>query len=258
MNLLLRTTALVLFMLSRTPAVAAAPATMISEKSDNSTQNEVCSKTFKHNLSGLYGIPSTTNYSPTQPHVDFDVLYAKAHHGQKELEQICKNTALLTSTHAYFSGVKSEQRARQKIAHELNGEVNRITDLARATIVAEDIESLMLAYEQLNRFTKIVKTKNRFKTPARSGYRDLNLLVQLPHSNIVAEVQLHLKAIADVKSGEEHDIYEEIQSIERAAASQSRQLNEIEVARIHHLRNQSRSLYQDAWQPYITTNLIAA
>ena len=116
----------------------------------------------------------------------------------------------------------------------------------------------MLAYEQLNRFTKIVKTKNRFKTPARSGYRDLNLLVQLPHSNIVAEVQLHLKAIADVKSGEEHDIYEEIQSIERAAASQSRQLNEIEVARIHHLRNQSRSLYQDAWQPYITTNLIAA
>ena len=245
-------------MLSRTPAFAAAPTTIINDKPNNSTQNEVCSKTFKHNLSGLYGIPSTNYYRPMQPYTDFDVLYAKAHHGQKELEKICKNTALLTSTHAYFSGVKSEHRSRQKIAHELNGEVNRITDLARATIVADDIESLMLAYEQLSRLTKIVKTKNRFKTPARSGYRDLNLLVQLPYSNLIAEVQLHLKAIADVKSGKEHDIYEEIQTIERVVKSESRQLNEIEMARIHHLRRQSKALYQDAWQPYITTNLIAA
>ena len=54
--------------------------------------------------------------------------------------------------------------------------------------------------------------KNRFKKPTASGYRDLNLLVRLPKTNLIAEVQLHLKAIADVKSGPEHDLYEQIQN----------------------------------------------
>jgi ppGpp synthetase/RelA/SpoT-type nucleotidyltranferase len=257
MSLFLRTTALMLLMLSRAPAFAAIPTAPGNEENRSTNQNEVCSKAFKHNLSGLYGIQSISS-SPIQPYADFDVLYSKAHQAQAELETLCKSTALLTSTEAYFAGVKSSERAKEKIAYELDGKTERITDLARATIVADDIEGLMSAYEVLNRETTIVKVKNRFKKPAASGYRDLNLLVQLPKTNLVAEVQLHLKAIADVKSGPEHAIYEKIQKIERTAAIESRDFNEIEQAQVRNMRRESKELYQNAWQPYITTHLSAA
>ncbi|MDA0147685.1 RelA/SpoT domain-containing protein [Vibrio sp. LaRot3] len=258
MSLFLRTTALMLLMLSRTPAFAAVPvAAPNNDGSRSANQNQVCSKAFKHNLSGLYGIQSTAA-TPTQPYSDFDILYSKSHQAQFELETICKSTALLTGTNAYFAGIKSSDRAQQKIALELDGQVDRITDLARATIVADDVASLMEVYEVLERETTVVKVKNRFKKPAPSGYRDLNLLVQLPKTNLVAEVQLHLKAIADVKSGPEHDLYEQIQQIERRADVEKREINEFEVAQINNMRRQSRQLYQDAWQPYITTHLSAA
>lgn len=257
MSLFLRTTALMLLMLSRAPAFAAIPTAPAGEQNRSGNQNEMCSKAFRHNLSGLYGIASTNN-TPRQPYSDFDILYSKAHQAQAELETLCKSAALLTSTEAYFAGVKSSDRAKAKIEHELDGQVERITDLARATIVADDIESLTTVYEILNRETTIVKVKNRFKNPAASGYRDLNLLVQLPKTQLVAEVQIHLKAIADVKSGPEHDLYEKIQKIERQAAAESRDLSEFEIAQIRTMRSQSKELYQHAWQPYLTTNLSAA
>ncbi|EMQ2878062.1 RelA/SpoT domain-containing protein [Vibrio navarrensis] len=258
MSLLLRTTALMLLVLSRAPAFAAIPnAPSNQEEPPANSQGQVSSKLFRHSLSGLYGIQSTDT-QPTQPYSDFDILYSKAHQAQLELETIVTSTALLTDTHPYFAGVKSAQRAKEKVALELNGDASRITDLARATIVANDVASLVSVYEALSRETRIVKVKNRFKTPAESGYRDLNLLVRLPKTNLVAEVQLHLKAIADVKSGPEHDLYEQIQTMERQASAAQRDLNEMELTAIKQLRSQSKSLYQQAWQPYLTTHLEAA
>ncbi|MDF2152337.1 phosphoribosylglycinamide formyltransferase [Vibrio sp. CAU 1672] len=257
MSLFLRTTALMLLVLSRAPAFAALPNTPSNEQNRSQSQNEVSSKLFKHSLSGLYGIQSTDT-TPVQPYSDFDVLHSKAHQAQFELETICKSTALLTDTEPHFAGIKSKQRAITKIAHELDGQTNRITDLARATIVANDVSSLVSAYEALERETTILKVKNRFKKPAASGYRDLNLLVRLPKTNLVAEVQLHLKAIADVKSGPEHELYKNIQQIERAAKVEGRSLNDWEMATINKMRIQSKDLYQQAWQPYLTTHLEAA
>ncbi|UTT84654.1 RelA/SpoT domain-containing protein [Vibrio pelagius] len=257
MSVFLRTTALMLLVLSRAPAFAATVSTNSAEPTRTPAQNQVSSKVFRHSLSGLYGIKAFDS-KPTQPYTDFDVLYSKSHQAQAELETICKSTALLTNSEALFAGVKSQARAQEKIALELNGDVTRITDLARATIIANDVESLVEVYEAVSREADVVKVKNKFKSPADSGYRDLNLLVRLPKTNIIAEVQLHLKAIADVKSGPEHELYEIIQGIERNAMAQNRSLNDIEAAQINNLRRQSLELYQQAWQPYITTHIKAA
>ncbi len=258
MSVFLRTTALMLLVLSRAPAFAAAPvSTSSTDQSRTPVQNQVSSNVFRHSLSGLYGIKAFDS-RPTQPYTDFDILYSKAHQAQAELETICKSTALLTNSEALFAGVKSQSRAQEKIDLELDGDVTRITDLARATIIANDVESLVEVYESLSREADVVKLKNKFKSPADSGYRDLNLLVRLPKTNIIAEVQLHLKAIADVKSGPEHELYEIIQGIERHAIAEKRPINDIEAAQINNLRRQSLELYQQAWQPYITTHIKAA
>ncbi len=258
MSVFLRTTALMLLVLSRAPAFAAAPvSTSSTDQSRTPSQNQVSSNVFRHSLSGLYGIKAFDS-RPTQPYTDFDILYSKAHQAQAELETICKSTALLTNSEALFAGVKSQSRAQEKIDLELDGDVTRITDLARATIIANDVESLVEVYESLSREADVVKLKNKFKSPADSGYRDINLLVRLPKTNIIAEVQLHLKAIADVKSGPEHELYEIIQGIERHAIAEKRPMNDIEAAQINSLRRQSLELYQQAWQPYITTHIKAA
>ncbi|CAH0525875.1 RelA/SpoT domain-containing protein [Vibrio hippocampi] len=258
MSQFLRTAALMLLVLSRAPAFAVTlNPSETNQSKGKQEQNQISASTFKHSLSGLYGIESF-DQAAKQPYEDFDVLYSKAHQAQSELEALCKTTTLLTQTESLFSGVKSYQRAQEKIATELGGETNKITDLARATIVANDVDSLVGAYETLSREAKIVRVKNRFKSPAPSGYRDLNVLVKLPKTGIIAEVQFHLQAIADVKSGPEHDLYEIIQDIERNALAQQRVLNDFETAQIASLRRQSLQLYQDAWQPYITTHIKAA
>ncbi|MDG3088016.1 RelA/SpoT domain-containing protein [Vibrio hannami] len=258
MSLFLRTLTLSLLILSKAPAYAAI-SQEVSKKTEEPKENanQINPKLFKHSLSGLYGIENIS-YKPIQPIKDFDALYSKAESAQQELENICKTTALLSNTNTEFAGVKSKSRAQVKVTTELNGEANRITDLARATLIADDIDGLVTAYESLARETKIVKVKNRFKNPAPSGYRDLNVLIELPESKLIAEVQLHLKSIAEVKNGPEHDLYEVIQGIERDAAKTNRLLTEYESHRIASLRRQSLELYQNAWQPYITTEIRAA
>ncbi|MCL9776684.1 RelA/SpoT domain-containing protein [Vibrio methylphosphonaticus] len=258
MSMFFRAAALTLLVLSRAPAFAAPlDQSNSNQTKGNQEQNQISPSNFKHSLSGLYGIDPIDS-RVAQPHDDFDVLYSKSHQAQHELESLCKTTALLTQTESQFAGVKSSERALNKINTELNGQVDQITDLARATIVANDVSSLVSAFEALSREAKVVRVKNRFKSPNPSGYRDLNILVELPKTRIIAEVQLHLKAIAEVKSGPEHDLYQVIQGIERNAASLGRSLNDIETAQIVSLRRQSKELYQNAWQPYITTHIQAA
>ena len=97
---------------------------------------------------------------------------------------------------------------------------------------------------------EVVKVKNRFNEPVRSGYRDLSLLVMLPKTKMIAEIQIHLSEISKIKSGAEHDVYEIIQKIERLAHAENRPLSKIEESQIAKARNESRILYEKAWGLY--------
>lgn len=250
-------TILTLLVFSRAPALASAEPVAQNLPKKVQTQNQVSSKRFRHTLNGLYSISSMQS-NALQPYSDFDTLYNHAEKAQLELETICQSTALITNSQSISVGVKSKQRAQEKIKTDLANNTNQITDLARATIVSNDIESLVSTFELLEKQTNVIGVKNRFKNPAPSGYRDLNLLIELPDTKIIAEVQLHLAEIAKVKSGPEHDLYKQIQDIERSALASNRTLSDIDIARIIDLRRQSLDLYHYAWQPYITTKIKAA
>lgn len=252
MKFFFRATTIMLLLLTRTPASALA-AQITQTDPDRRTQiDETCPQSFKHSLSGLYSISDLNSVDISQPTAHFDALYQQANLAQNELTVLCKSIALNTQTTPLFSGVKSKERAQEKIQKELNGHADQITDLARATIVAKDIPSLVYAFEQLQQQATVVQIKNRFKTPTPSGYRDLKILVKLPKTGIVSEVQFHLAEIADIKNGQEHKIYEQVQLIERTAALENRELNDIETAQMRNLRAQSQDLYHDAWQYYLT------
>ena len=209
-------------------------------------------KSYAKDLSGLYSVKSFQSSHIKQPYSEFDLLYQNAITGQSELENITEFIALATATHTFSSGVKSQQRAINKINSKLSGNNDQIMDLARTSIVAQDVQSLMNAFELIEQKTQIVRIKNRFKTPGASGYRDLSLLVRLPESKIIAEVQIHLEAFSVIKNGKEHDNYEQIQQIERKQLTENRVLSEIELASLNKLRKQSKQMYHNAWNQYLS------
>lgn len=207
---------------------------------------------YSKDLEGLYSVKEFQVNQIEQPYNEFAALYHNAIAAQSELETITERIALESGTLTFSSGIKSEQRAMNKINSKLAGNSEKITDLVRTSIVAKDIPALMNAFALLENETQLLRIKNRFKTPGASGYRDLSLLVRLPDSQIIAEVQLHLEAFSVIKNGKEHDNYEQIQQIERLQLTENRPLNELELASIKRIRRESQQLYQQAWNQYLS------
>ncbi|WP_372882411.1 RelA/SpoT domain-containing protein [Psychromonas sp.] len=205
-----------------------------------------------HNLAGLFSIKEYQSSYLKQPYNDFDLLYQKAILAQSELETVIDQIALKTNAYTFSSGLKSKQRAMRKITLKHAGRSEKITDLVRTSIVAQDVPTLINSFELLAQQTQLVRIKNRFANPNCSGYRDLSLLLRLPESGIIAEVQLHLEAFSFIKNGEEHNNYEQIQQIELLQISERRGLSEIELTAIDKLRRESKLLYQQAWQQYLS------
>ncbi|GAB3522824.1 RelA/SpoT domain-containing protein [Photobacterium alginatilyticum] len=255
---LLRTCFVLMFVLGRSPVASAALPEYNNADIENPSPVQGSKETFQRSLSGLYSIPSYRSPTLIQPHSDFDALYQQAASAQSELEDVLSQVSLLTAAQPVLPGLKSKARAQQKIATELEGQTELLTDLARGSLVTNNIGSLVQSFELLNKEVTVVEVKNRFKTPAPSGYRDLKLLVRLPKTQHIAEIQLHLEEISVIKNGAEHEIYEQIQTIERKATTEQRDLNDIELAKLASLRQQSRAMYQTAWHQYLQPEAIAS
>ena len=214
--------------------------------------------TYLRSLSGLYSVQSFRKNNLVQPLDDFENLYRLGLSAQQELELMTQQAALLSGTRAISAGIKSQERALAKIDGKFDGDSARITDIVRTSLVAEDIPSMMAAFEHMTRDHELVEVKNRFKNPGPSGYRDLKVLMRMPESGMIAEVQFHLEEFATIKNGDEHENYEQIQQIERRQQAEQRELNDIERARIAQLRQESQQLYQDAWDGYLTQSARSA
>ncbi len=250
---LIRTCFVLIAVFGRNPIASAQVTVTIPIQSTTTiTSQELPKMTTPKALQDLMRIDDYRQTDLTQSTQNFEQLYTQGHQAQNELSQWLHQIAWVSQGTPMIPAPKSVERARIKIETELNGQVNRITDIARGTLVLKDIESLLTAYTWLAQRVDILEVKNRFKAPAQSGYRDMKCLVRLPESQHIAELQLHLEGIANIKNGVEHQIYETIQHIERRATKDNRALSETETQRIALLRGHSQKLYQTAWQQYQT------
>jgi len=78
------------------------------------------------------------------------------------------------------------------------------------------------------------------------GYRDIMMNLRMKNGHIV-EVQIHLKAILDVKSGPGHALYERIRTIDAQAKHENRRLTPEEMAERQNLVAEMTILYDDAY-----------
>ena len=133
--------------------------------------------------------------------------------------------------------IKSQKRVQEKTQIELNGDYNKITDMWAASLVFPNEKELLTAFEKIKNRDDIVKIRDRWNNPLPQGYRDIKLNFALSNGAIV-ELQLHHKAIMQVKNGIDHDIYEFV----RSNKDNSEMKNNVERA-----RNLQVVLYESVW-----------
>ncbi|MBD1941127.1 DUF4157 domain-containing protein, partial [Coleofasciculus sp. FACHB-712] len=177
---------------------------------------------------------------------DLDKLYKQAEEAQPELYEKVTQIASETSGVAKLpQALKGRERAMEKTMADYKGDVSKLVDIARGSIVYKSFPDLMGGLDVCNRNLTLVREKNRFAQPTPAGYRDILLNVQLSNGHI-AELQLHLTQILEVKSGAGHKIYEEVRKIEAAAQTADRALSSEEKAKIDQLNAEAKALYDQA------------
>ena len=184
--------------------------------------------------------------TPRQGSNDLDQLYRDAAAAQQELSSLTRSIAdELGGTPRIPPELKGRARAQEKIDADYGGDPSRITDLARSTIEFENPTQLRQAMERLRGSTEIVRVKDRFENPV-DGYRDVMMNVRMSNGHIV-EVQLHLRAILEVKNGPGHALYEQVRSIDARAQTEGRPLTPDETSRRAQLVEEMTGLYDAAF-----------
>lgn len=179
---------------------------------------------------------------------DLDLLYAEAEAAQGELYKKTIDVANATNGRASLPAtLKGRERATEKTKSDYGGDVSKLVDLARGSIIYESYFNLLKGLSACQTTFSIVREKNRFAQPTAAGYRDILLNVQLSNGHI-AELQLHLTQILDVKSGVGHKLYEEMRTIQAQADEAKRALTAEEQAKVEKLIAESRMHYDAAFE----------
>jgi hypothetical protein len=174
-------------------------------------------------------------------------LYEEAAVAKVEFDPIVSNIASITNGTAKIPKLKAQNTAVAKSEGEYGGDHSRLVDICRASIIYNSYKDLMEGLGKSKEMITLVREKNRFAEPTPAGYRDILLNVRLSNGHI-AELQLHLQAIMDVKNGVGHDLYEQIREIGRAAEAAGQALTPEEAAKVEQLVQESRIHYDAAFE----------
>ncbi|MGW4351626.1 WXG100-like domain-containing protein [Nocardia sp. NPDC004582] len=142
---------------------------------------------------------------------------------------------------------KDETRAWDKVKG-YDGDVSRLTDLVGAKIVFDHVSDAYRALEMIENDprVRIVEFEDRFDRPTPSGYRDLQMKVQLENGHI-AELRLHLSHI-DAVASYEHALYEVQRDFKALAKDENRAMHPEETALSTELKRNVSGRFWEATQ----------
>jgi hypothetical protein len=114
----------------------------------------------------------------------------------------------------FMGPLKGEDRAKEKVNGDYNGDWSQVKDMVRATIAVPMVSQIPKVLAQLKAagMELAQKPKNNLIKPLPGGYRDINLIVKTP-SGLLAELQIHIKPMTLAKE-KGHKHYEDSRSVE--------------------------------------------
>ncbi len=137
--------------------------------------------------------------------------------------------------------VKGTKRALEKAVLDYRGDVSKLTDIIRASIVIErghPLSSWRTVRKRLGeQFPTIIKDKNRF------GHTPYDYLLVVEINGVPAEVQIHVRDVLDAKSKGVHDLYEEWRQI--SALDELHDASETQRRRKRELQTQMAAIFVD-------------
>lgn len=171
------------------------------------------------------------------------VLYEQAAHAMLGLGRETTNVAAASRGNARLCPeLKGRERALQKVQADYGGHPEKLMDLARASIVYDDAESLEKGVE-IVRAMDVVREKNNFETP-NGGYRDYNFNIRI--EGHICELQLHLSQIMDAKK-KGHKHYNVVRDIEAQQKEHGGPLTEADTNKKENAQGSMWKLYNDAY-----------
>ncbi|WP_328348914.1 toxin glutamine deamidase domain-containing protein [Micromonospora sp. NBC_00421] len=182
-----------------------------------------------------------------------DSLYAAAAVAQLELNKLAVDLTYdgggVVGSAGWRRGPKDRQRAEDKV-RKYRGDVSRLRDLAGAKVEFQSLHDLYRALDRLRSYpeARIVRCEDRFVVPQESGYRDVQLVLEMTNGHL-AEFRLHLAALDEVAAWE-HALYEVRRDLDSLARQDGRTLTGVEWALVTSILRQQQQLF---WRALMST-----
>ncbi len=146
-------------------------------------------------------------------------LYSKAKASEAGFKSTVEGLASDTGGKAVFTPpefaepgtiLKSRGSAERKLKDELDGDVSKLGDVVRGTVLYNSVTETRAGLKAFiqSHGASIVRIKDRHENPIVSGYRDVLVNYRMPNG-LTAEIQFNSKTMMDYKLGEGHKLYEE-------------------------------------------------
>ncbi|MBQ0892593.1 hypothetical protein KBX37_05655 [Micromonospora sp. U56] len=179
------------------------------------------------------GFDRSRSDDPAYRKAYLDELYEAAAVAQIDLNRVASELAYVDGEAVGHPGwrpkPKDRRRALDKI-EKYRGNASRLRDLAAAKVEFRCLDDLYAALARLRDRpdVRIVQYEDRFLAPQDSGYRDVQLVLEMPNGHL-AEFRLHLAALDEVAVWE-HVLFEVRRDLASLAREGARGLSDTEKA----------------------------
>jgi hypothetical protein len=143
--------------------------------------------------------------------------------------------------YAVVGGVKGITRIATKAVTDYDGDLGQVKDIVRGSIVVNTVEEATESIRRLGTMEGVEvvtdSLKDKMNDPLKTGYADASLLIRLPKTGMLAEIQIITKPMLEakqVKGG--HKLYEAWR-LQPKGSPRARQLEA-----------QMLELYSEAWR----------
>ena len=179
--------------------------------------------------------------------MNLDDIYTIAKQIKPDFDNKIEQVANFLQGKAILPPLKSVERAREKLAINLDGDTSLLRDILRVSLVFDNAQQVNDAYNVFSKRFDVVKegSRNGYAKPIQSsdGYFDAKLDISV--GGIFAEIQIHTQAMIEAKE-RVHSLYEQKQVINRQALKDGVRLTPNQKKEVELLNTQMREIYREA------------
>lgn len=182
-----------------------------------------------------------------------DALYEAAAVAQTDLNRVANELAYVGDEAVGHPGWRPQPKDRRRALDKIEkyrGNASRLRDLAAAKVEFRCLDDLYAALARLRDRSdvRIVQYEDRFLTPQDSGYRDVQLVLEMSNGHL-AEFRLHLAALDEVAVWE-HALFEVRRDLDSLAREEGRRLSDTEKAVADSILRREQQLF---WRALLST-----